>query len=90
MNRARLINRGEQFAVTEGSARFEGECVWSWEEAPGQGPRRIYPIRILVRSIHAVGAFRTRPLSSAERLRIANLAKQRKGWRSHLEGSAGA
>ena len=76
MNQAQLINRGEQFAVTEGSARFEGECVWSWEESPGQGPHRIYPIQILVRSIHRVGASRIRPLSSAERLRIVNLAKQ--------------
>jgi hypothetical protein len=76
MNEAQLINRGEQFFVTEGSTRFEGECVWSWEEAPGQCPRRAYPIRVFVQSIHKVGAARIRPLSAGERLRVAKLAKQ--------------
>jgi hypothetical protein len=76
MNQAQLINRGEQFMVIEGSTRFEGECVWSWEEIPGQSPHRIYPIRIFVRSIHKVGMSCVLPLSSFEQIRIARLAKQ--------------
>jgi hypothetical protein len=76
MHLAQLINRGEQFSVTEWTTRYEGECVWSWEEAPGQSLRRVYPIRVFVRSIRKVGLSRVLPLSAAERLRIAKLAKQ--------------
>jgi len=76
MNQAQLINRGEQFKVNEGAASFEGECVWSWDENPGQTPRRIYPLRIITRSIHRVGPAGMLAVPAAERLRVAALAKQ--------------
>ncbi|MEY4562872.1 MAG: hypothetical protein RLZZ618_2149 [Pseudomonadota bacterium] len=76
MTQAQLINRGEQFAVIEGSTRFEGECVWSWQQAEGETPRRVSPITIVVASIHKCGVFWTLPMTSGERLRVARLAKQ--------------
>ena len=76
MNYAQLINRGEQFTVTEESKRFEGECVWSWQEIEGEIPRRVYPIRIIVQSIRRGGISSRIPLPHSERLRIAKLAMQ--------------
>lgn len=76
MQYAKLINRGEQFMVSEGSVRYEGECVWSWEERPGEMPRPVYPIRIFVRSIRRCETSGGVRLSVAEQLRIATLAKR--------------
>jgi len=76
MQYAQLINRGEQFMVSEGPVRYEGECVWSWEERPDATPRPVYPIRIFVRSIHRIEASGAVRLETAEQLRIATLAKR--------------
>lgn len=76
MVRAKLINRGEQFVVIESAARYEGECVWSWEERSGEMPRPVYPIRIFVRSIQRCETSGAVRLSAAEQRRIAALAKR--------------
>lgn len=76
MQYAKLIHRGEQFMVSEGSVRYEGECVWSWEDVPGAMPRPVYPIRIFVRSIRRIEASGAVRLDDTERLRIATLAKR--------------
>lgn len=76
MRHAQLIHRGEQFMVSEADTRFEGECVWSWEGTPGEMPRRVYPIRIIVRSIHRCEAHGAVRVDHAEQLRIASIAKR--------------
>ena len=75
MKYAQLVNRGEQFAIIDGSKRYEGECVWSWEEVSVDIPRRVYPISIIVKSIRRCGLKSILPLSSAQRLSVANEAK---------------
>ena len=76
MNHAQFMNRGEQFFVVDESIRYEGECVWSREEVPGQSSRPVYPVRIFVRSIRRCGVAGFLPLPQSERLKIAQLAKQ--------------
>jgi hypothetical protein len=75
MAQAHLIHRGEQFEVVDGNARFEGECLWSWEEVPDASPRRVYPLSIVVQSIRRRGSNGSPGLAGAEQLRIAKLAK---------------
>ncbi len=76
MSQAHFMNRGEQFFVVDESTRYEGECVWSREEVPGEISRRVYPVRIFVKSIRRCGLAGFLPLSQSKRLKIAQLTKE--------------
>lgn len=76
MNHAQFMNRGEQFFIIDEATRYEGECVWSWQEVPGEGSRPAYPVKILVKSIRRSGLAGFIPLPQSTRLRVAQLAKQ--------------
>lgn len=73
---AQLMNRGEQFFVVDGGARFEGECVWSRGEVPGEISTPVYPLRLFSKSIRRTGLSGLVPLSTKRRLELAYLAKQ--------------
>lgn len=73
---AQLMNRGEQFFVVDGSSRFEGECVWSRREVPGEHSTPVYPLRLFVKSIRRAGLLGLMPLTTKRRLELAYLAKQ--------------
>lgn len=73
---AQLMNRGEQFYVVEGDARFEGECVWSRAEVPGEISTPVYPLRLFAKSIRRTGLSGLIPLPQERRLKLAHLAKQ--------------
>jgi len=76
MNQAQFMNRGEQFFVIQESTRYEGECVWSREEVPGESSRPAYPVKIFVKSIKRCGLAGFVPLPQSKRLGIAQLAKE--------------
>ena len=73
---AQFMNRGEQFFVIDDSTRYEGQCVWSWEEVPGGTSRPVYPVKIFVKSIWRGGLAGFFPLPQSKRLRIAQVAKR--------------
>ena len=76
MIHAQLMNRGEQFFVIQESTRYEGECVWSREEVPGELSRSVYPIKIFVKSIRRKGMARFLPLPQSKKLEIAQSVKK--------------
>lgn len=69
---ASLLHRGEQFRYSEEGGVYEGECVWAWEETPS-GPRRVYPVTLLVRSIARVDR---RRVTKLEKERVARAASE--------------
>ena len=76
MNQAQFMNRGEQFFVVYESLRYEGECVWSREDVPGESSRPTYPVKIFVKSSRRCGLVGFLPLPQSKRLEIAQMAKQ--------------
>lgn len=72
---AQLIHRGEEFQFLDGSSRYEGTCLWSWEDVPGGPPRRIGPVFIYARSIRRTGLAGLVPLGTAKKISIAREAQ---------------
>ncbi len=75
MPTAQLIHRGEEFQFVDCGRRYEGTCLWSWEEIPGQTPRRTGPIYIYANSIRRTGFARLIPIGTAKKLVIAREAQ---------------
>ncbi len=75
MQIAYLIHRGEEFEFVDGKRRYEGVCLWSWQEGQDELPKRISPIYIYAESIRRVGIWRFIPLSKARKLSIAYQSK---------------
>jgi hypothetical protein len=68
---ASLLHRGEQFRYADETGEYEGECVWSWEET-ATGPRRVYPVTLLVRTI---GRTDRKRIPRDEKARVALAAR---------------
>jgi hypothetical protein len=75
MPSAQLVHRGEEFQLIDGNERYEGACLWSWEDAAGGAPQRIAPIYIHARSIQRMGLKRLLPLSSDKKIAVAHQAQ---------------
>ena len=75
MPSAQLIHRGEQFQFVEGNRRYEGTCLWSWQDVPGGTPRSVSPVYIYARSIRRTGIAWFVPLAIGKRVAIARQAK---------------
>ncbi len=71
MQSAQLIHRGEEFQFVDRGSRYEGTCLWSWEEVPGGTPRRTGPIYIYAHSIRRTGFAGLIPLGIAKKIAIA-------------------
>lgn len=68
---ASLLHRGEQFRYADERGEYEGECVWAWEET-ATGPRRVYPVTLLVRTI---GRTDRKRITKEEKTRVALAAQ---------------
>lgn len=75
VEKARLLNRGEEFRVTVDGIGYVGECVWSWEQVPGRDlPRSTYPVRIMVQSIDYEDPKAERPVPDEQKRVVAAAA----------------
>jgi hypothetical protein len=85
---AQLINRGEEFQFFDGHTYYEGTCLWSWEDVPGEGKRRTGPIYIYASSIVRRGVAGLVPLGLRRKIDIARRTREffmAKGMNSSLE-----
>ena len=75
MPTAQFIHRGEKFQFVDGSRRYEGTCLWSWEEVAGGVPQRVSPIYIYAHSIRRAGLARAVPLGTVKKVAVARHAQ---------------
>jgi hypothetical protein len=73
---AQLTHRGESFEMREGERLYEGECTWSWENAPDGGLRPTYPLTLSALSIRCSAGGRRVALDWAEQLAAAREVKR--------------
>lgn len=79
---ARLLHRGESFEVILAGKKYQGACIWSWEDRPDPSspislanmPERVYPLIILARSINKTGIHSLFPIAKRRQLEIAKAA----------------
>jgi hypothetical protein len=76
MQIAYLIHRGEEFEFVDGKRRYEGVCLWSWQEVQNELPKRISPIYIYAESIRRVDIYTN--LFTGSKARKLSIAYQSK------------